>query len=187
MRVVTNLNENWFFTKEHTDAPQRMPKEGSGAGWERVSLPHTWNAVDGQDGRGEYYRGTCWYVKSFTLPPLMEGCRVYVEVPAASLSGRIYINGKEAAYHKGGYSTFRADVTDFLRQGEENVLAIEVDNSPGDVIYPMNADFTFYGGLYRGVNLITVPDTHFDLDFYGSVGFMATPLVLEDGRAKIET
>lgn len=187
MRVVTNLNENWFFTKEHTDAPQRMPKEGSGAGWERVSLPHTWNAVDGQDGRGEYYRGTCWYVKSLTLPPLMEGCRVYVEVPAASLSGRIYINGKEAAYHEGGYSTFRADVTDFLRQGEENVLAIEVDNSPGDVIYPMNADFTFYGGLYRGVNLITVPGTHFDLDFYGSVGFMATPFVLEDGRAKIET
>ena len=79
-------------------------------------LPHTWNAVDGQDGRGEYYRGACWYAKSFETPECMDGYRVYVEVLAAALSGRVYVNGQEVAYHEGGFSTFRADVDVYKRQ-----------------------------------------------------------------------
>lgn len=181
MRTITNMNKNWFFTKENAGVPAVMPEN-----WQNIDLPHTWNAVDGQDGKGQYYRGVCWYAKSFETPVVMEGYRIYVEVLAAALAGRIYVNGKEAAYHEGGYSTFRADVTELLNESGSNILAIEVDNSETDVIYPMMADFTFYGGLYRGVNLVTVPAAHFEMDFYGGEGFAVTPSVVNGKDAKIE-
>ena len=153
MRTVMELNKNWYFQKENVGLPQELPCD-----WAKVDLPHTWNAVDGQDGRGEYYRGACWYAKSFETPECMDGYRVYVEVLAAALSGRVYVNGQEVAYHEGGFSTFRADVTEALHAQGENLLVIEVDNGEKSHIYPQVADFTFYGGLYRGVNLILVPE-----------------------------
>lgn len=184
MRTVTNLNAGWYFSKENKEVPQEI-SVCTKAEWEKVQLPHTWNAVDGQDGKNGYYRGTCWYVKGFDTPVRIEGYRVYVEVLAAALSGRVYVNGKGAVYHEGGYSIFRADVTELLHDKGENTLAIEVDNSETDVIYPMMADFTFYGGLYRGVNLITVPQTHFELEYFGASGLAVTPVVVGGKDAKI--
>lgn len=104
---------------------------------------------------------------------------MYVEVEAASSVGKIIVNGVEKASHKGGYSLFRANVTDALHDGE-NLLAIWVDNTQRDDVYPQTADFTFYGGLYRGVNLITVEDSRFDLDYCGGKGFDVSAAV-EDG------
>ncbi len=230
MRTVMELNKNWYFQKENVGLPQELPCD-----WAKVDLPHTWNAVDGQDGRGEYYRGACWYAKSFETPECMDGYRVYVEVLAAALSGRVYVNGQEVAYHEGGFSTFRADVTEALHEcmdgyrvyvevlaaalsgrvyvnGQEvayheggfstfradvtealhaqgeNLLVIEVDNGEKSHIYPQVADFTFYGGLYRGVNLILVPEVHFDLDFYGAPGLKVTPVVKgKDAEIKLES
>lgn len=183
MRTVMELNKNWYFQKENVGLPQELPCD-----WAKVDLPHTWNAVDGQDGRGEYYRGACWYAKSFETPECMDGYRVYVEVLAAALSGRVYVNGQEVAYHEGGFSTFRADVTEALHAQGENLLVIEVDNGEKSHIYPQVADFTFYGGLYRGVNLILVPEVHFDLDFYGAPGLKVTPVVKgKDAEIKLES
>lgn len=186
MRNIINFNDHWLFTKENENAPAAMPEYRQSNSWQKVTLPHTWNAIDGQDGKGPYYRGTCWYVKSFDTPAVMAGYRVYVEILAAALSGRVYVNGTEAAYHEGGYSTFRADITELLQENAENVLAVEVDNSETDTNYPMMADFTFYGGLYRGVNLITVPETHFELDHYGADGIAVTPIVIEGKDARLE-
>lgn len=186
MRAVTNLNDGWYFSKENKEIPQKVPAECLACSWQEVNLPHTWNAVDGQDGNGQYYRGTCWYVKVFDTPVRMDGYRVYIEVLAAALSGRVYVNGQEAVCHEGGYSIFRADITELLKEQGENILAIETDNSQTDVIYPMMADFTFYGGLYRGVNLITVPNTHFDLDYHGASGLAVTPAVVNGKDAEIQ-
>ncbi|MGL5977772.1 MAG: sugar-binding domain-containing protein, partial [Erysipelotrichaceae bacterium] len=180
MRTIIQLNQNWQFTKEQTVLPSTYPTT-----WQTVDLPHTWNANDGQDGNGSYYRGTCWYAKSFPTPITRASQRVYIEVLAASQSGRVFVNGKEVAYHEGGYSRFRADISEHLVDDMENLIAIEVDNSPSDVIYPQMADFTFYGGLYRGVNLIVVDEVHFSLDHYGAPGIMATPRIKEGG-AEIE-
>lgn len=178
MRNTINFNNNWLFNKENVGMPNTLPSD-----WEKINLPHTWNAVDGQDGNGSYFRGTCWYAKAFETPVTMKGYRVYVEVLAAALSGRVFVNGTEVAYHEGGYSTFRVDVTDVLKNEGENLLVIEVDNSSLDHIYPQMADFTFYGGLYRGVNLVIVPETHFDLDFYGANGLTITPSIVEGGAS----
>ena len=101
--------------------------------------------------------------------------RYYLEIRGANSSADVYMNGKHLAHHDGGYSTWRVDLTGALEN--ENVLAITVDNSPNQQVYPQMADFTFYGGLYRDVNLICVNESHFDLDYYGGPGIMVTPTV----------
>lgn len=175
MRKIINLNQGWKFIREDAGLPNTLPEDQEKK-WMNVDLPHTWNAVDGMDGVGSYYRGRCWYVRDFSLPKQpLPGGRVYVEVLAAGQQATVYVNGKEAAYHEGGYSAFRADVTDLCREDGENLLAVSCDNSEKSGVYPQSADFTFYGGLYRGVNLISVPGTHFDLDYYGSLGLRVTP------------
>ena len=147
MRKVVNLNQGWKFTRENAGLPKILPEE-----WKDVELPHTWNAVDGQNGNGGYYRGCCWYARNFETPcqPLPGG-RVYVEVLAAGQQASVYVNGQKAVYHEGGYSVFRADVTELCSADGKNLLAIACDNSYKDSVYPQSADFTFYGGLYRGI------------------------------------
>ena len=166
MREIRELKTGWFFSKTCTAAPQSLP---AGDGWECVTLPHTWNAVDGQDG-SPFDRGAYWYVTEFEAPrqPLAGG-RVYVEVGAASLVGEIWVNGVFQTRHVGGFSAFRADVTDVCRDGK-NVLAILCDNRAADNVYPQRADFTFYGGLYRWVRVIGVAASRFSLDHLGSSG-----------------
>ena len=175
MKHILPINEGWAFVKGCETAPAAIP-----AGAARVDLPHCWNALDGQDGGSDYWRGPCCYLKTIEKPA---GKNVYVEVEAASSVGKIIVNGVEKASHKGGYSLFRANVTDALHDGE-NLLAIWVDNTQRDDVYPQTADFTFYGGLYRGVNLITVEDSRFDLDYCGGKGFDVSAAV-EDGAAVV--
>lgn len=179
MRNIINLNKDWRFIQNDAGLPDHLP-----ADWSRVDLPHTWNAVDGHDGNGSYDRGRYWYAKSFATPkqPLAGG-RVYVEVLAAGQQAAVYVNGSEVVYHEGGYSTFRADITELCKAEGENLLVIACSNEYKDSVYPQSADFTFYGGLYRGVNLISVPDTHFDLDYYGGPGLKVTPKPCECGGA----
>ena len=163
MRNVINLNKDWAFIQQNAGLPKEMPSD-----WEHVDLPHTWNAVDGHDGNGSYDRGTYWYAKTFETPkqPLGNG-KVYVEILAAGQQATVYVNGKEMIYHEGGYSTFRVDITDVCKEEGDNLLVVACSNELKDSVYPQSADFTFYGGLYRGVNLISVPDAHFDLEYYG--------------------
>lgn len=172
MREIISLNENWTLS---------FPKGDHVT--EQVNLPHTWNAVDGNDGNGSYLRTTGVYTRTFEQPKQpREGGRTYVEVLAAALNATVKVNGTVATTHEGGFSIFRADVTDLCHEGE-NELTIEVSNEDTPSMYPASADFTFYGGLYRGVNLISVPNAHFDLDYYGGPGIMVTPVPMEDGGA----
>ena len=172
MREIISLNENWTLS---------FPKGDHAT--EQVNLPHTWNAVDGNDGNGSDLRTTGVYTRTFTAPKQpREGGRTYVEVLAAALNSTVKVNGQVATTHEGGFSIFRADVTDLCHEGE-NELTIEVSNEDTPSMYPSSADFTFYGGLYRGVNLISVPSAHFDLDYYGGPGMMVTPVPTEDGGA----
>lgn len=181
MRKITNLNDNWSFSKDRIS-------------WEEVSLPHTWNAVDGMDGRGEYYRGICYYRRQLQTPSLQEGERVYLEILALSLCGTVYVNDREIGSHEGGFSSFAVDITDALipSPGKAaapetsfgdtaplNTVTILADNSPHSNIYPQMADFTFYGGLYRGVNLLILPEHHFQADYHGAQGLAVTPEILD--------
>jgi len=177
-----NWNDGWLFTKD-----AKLVSGAHGAlnvsAWETVDLPHTWNAKDGQDGGNDYYRGTCYYTKKLALADCKDAEQVYIEFDGANSSADVYVNGTLAVHHDGGYSTFRANITDLLK--EENEIVVAVDNAPNDRVYPQMADFTFYGGIYRDVNIICVPKAHFDLDFFGGPGIQVTP-VMDGANAKVE-
>ncbi len=137
----------------------------------KVSLPHTWNALDGQDGGADYWRGIGTYV--IDLPNPTEGKKQYIELQGANHVATVFCNGRELGTHRGGFSTFRYDLTGAMKK-EGNKLTVTVTNAPCDV-YPQNADFTFYGGLYRDVNFIEVEDAHFDLLMDGTEAVFVTP------------
>ena len=182
MRNIININENWKFIQEDAGLPSVYPEN-----WQTVDVPHSWNAVDGCDGNGSYDRGQYWYAKTFETPmqPLAGG-RVFVEFMGVNSEATVYVNGEKVTYHEGGYSTFRAEITDLCKDGEENLLVVAVNNKANDYVYPQHADFTFYGGIYRDVNIISVPDAHFDLEYYGGPGIMVTPKPTECGGATFE-
>ncbi len=178
MRQVINFNTKWAFSKEATAVPATMPER-----WYWVTLPHTWNDIDGQDGCNDLYRGTAYYAKTLSKVDLPKADQYYLEFNGANSSANVYVNGKKVASHDGGYSTWRVNITEELQ--DENLIVVECDNAPNDRVYPQMADFTFYGGLYRNVNIIAVNNSHFDLDYYGGPGIKVTPTI--DGPdAKVE-
>ena len=165
------LNQSdWHFTKENPGIPTAVMGEA-------IALPHTWNAVDGQDGGNDYYRGTCWYTLALAKPAIPAGGKAVLQLDGAAMTAAVYLNGEKLAEHKGGYSTFRVDLTDHLK--EENLLAISVDNRDNDTVYPQKADFTFYGGIYRDVTLHIVPAEHFALPANGAPALKVTPIVTD--------
>lgn len=172
------INNDWIFYRSREEFKGHL-------GGRRVHLPHTWNAEDGQDGGNDYYRGGCWYEKTLEdLHPKM-GTEWYLQFDGVAMDAEVYLNNEKLCVHHGGYSTFRVNITDRIIEGN-NELVVSVSNSPSHT-YPQNADFTFYGGIYRDVRLLCVPDAHFALDYYGGVGLRVTPTVtdLEDKTAEV--
>ena len=180
MRQIYNFNTKWGFSKEALEAPTTMPER-----WNWVNIPHTWNNIDGQDGGNDLYRGTAFYAKELEKIDLPKADRYFLEIQGANSSAILYINGKKLANHDGGYSTWRVDITDALE--DKNLFVFEVDNSQNDRVYPQNADFTFYGGIYRDLNIIAVSESHFDLEYYGTPGIKVTPEVVgKDAKVEVE-
>ena len=180
MRQIYNFNTKWAFSKEALEAPTTMPER-----WNWVNIPHTWNNIDGQDGGNDLYRGTAFYAKELEKMDLPKADRYFLEIQGANSSAILYINGKKLANHDGGYSTWRVDITDALE--DKNLFVFEVDNSQNDRVYPQNADFTFYGGIYRDLNIIAVSESHFDLEYYGTPGIKVTPEVVgKDAKVEVE-
>ncbi len=173
MRTILNLNDHWTFAKDPAGE------------WQEITLPHTWNVEDGMDGGGDYYRGKGWYRRLLRKADLPEAQRYYLEFPAANASADVYLDDKHLCHHDGGYSCFRVEITEQL--AEESILKVIADNGPSRTVYPQVADFTFYGGLYRGVNLIATAESHFDLSTHGTPGIHVTPKMEgDDCRARVE-
>lgn len=179
MRKITNINSGWLFSKDAEKVPNVLPDN-----WQEVDLPHTWNGDDGQDGGNDYYRGTCYYAKELDGSLFDDGKVCYLEFRGVNSTAEIFFNGEKLITHHGGYSTFRVKTPQVKGS---NLLVVAADNSPNDFVYPQVADFTFYGGIYRDVNLITVEENHFDLDYYGAPGIAVTPTVNgSDADVKIQ-
>ena len=163
MRAITKIMKGWEFT-------------GPDGTTTTVDLPHTWNARDGQDGGNDYWRGTCIYRTHFAAPQFNTAShQVWIQFDGVNASAHVVLNGSPVCNHDGGCSTFRANITELLR--DENELTVEVDNSKNDRVYPQKADFTFYGGIYRDVSLMVVSKNHFTLDYFGGPGIRITPTV----------
>lgn len=160
MRHIIELKDGWQFTNLDGQTSE-------------VSIPHTWNAIDGQDGGDDYKRGTCTYTLALQKPAFDPDTQeVWIEFDGVNASAQVSLNGQDVCSHDGGYSTFRANLTGLL--ADENELVVKADNSKNDRVYPQMADFTFYGGIYRMVRLLVVNKAHFALDYLGSSGIRVT-------------
>ncbi len=168
MRKITNINQDWRFIKDGVT--------------ETINLPHTWNNLDGQGAAESYDRGRYVYEKTI---PFFEG-RVYLEINGANTVVEVFINDIYIGSHENGYAMFRFEITDFIKEDEENTIRIIVDNSPNEYLYPEMADFTFYGGIYRDVNIISgVAKSHFSLLDMSLCGMYITPKA--DGRVFVKS
>lgn len=180
-RLMAPLVEGWAFRygEEHTAAALA----GTVADWPLVRLPHTWNAADGADGGDDYARGTGWYVRRFKVDPGWAGRRIYLQFDGASRVATVHLNGRKIGEHTGGFARFRFDLTGALDFAGENLLAVAVSNAD-DGTAPVTADFTFFGGLYRGVQLLAINPLHVDVMDHAADGIFVTPREVTAARAE---
>jgi beta-galactosidase len=181
-RAVVPFNSDWRF--------YRGDPEGASAvgfaddSWQKVALPHTWNAEDALPGNA-FYQGPGWYRKEFSALPGWKGRRVFIRFGAASLTADVYLNGAKLGDHKGGFAAFCFEITQALHSGDRNTLAVRVDNTRGS-ISPLGGDFTIFGGLYRPVSLIvTGPVAITPLDYAGP-GVYLKQTAVSDARAEVD-
>ncbi len=174
MRRMIELSDGWLFTDMD-------------GGQTNVSIPHTWNNIDGQDGGNDYRRGACRYELALPRVELdLDSQEVWLEFDGVNASAQVLLDGEMLGSHDGGYSTFRFNLTG--RLGADSHLTVIVDNSVNNHVYPQKADFTFYGGIYRGVRLLVVNKAHFALDYLGSCGVRVTPSVEgQDATVRVES
>lgn len=180
-RERIDLSGEWRFSRQEMKDAHRS--DYSAAGWQTVTLPHTYNATDGEAG-GTYYRGPAWYRRSLTLVPGAPARRHFLDFEGAALSTQVWVNGRPVGKHDGGYGRFRFDITELLQPGD-NVLAVRVDNGRLPDVAPLKGDFTIFGGLYRPVRLISTADLHIDMLDDGGPGVYAHTVRIAGRRADV--
>src|ERR1017187_6819048 len=181
-RQLIGLDPGWkFLAGDDAHAPDPGFDDRS---WQPVDLPHTWNALDGQDGGNDYRRGPGWYRRHLAVDASLAGRRLYLQFDGASLMADVYVNGVHLGTHRGGFARFRFDATSALRPGADNVIAVRVDNGRLG-IPPTSADFTFFGGLYRSVALLATYPIQISTMDHGSPGVFVEQQSLEAESARI--
>jgi beta-galactosidase len=181
-RSTTPLDGPWRF--QRADVAGAEAPDFDDTGWSTVSLPHTYNGVDGEAG-GAYYRGPAWYRRLLELPAAARERRRFIEFDGAALVADVWVNGRHAGRHEGGYARFRFDITELLRPGR-NTLAVRVDNAGQQTVAPLGGDFTVFGGLYRRVRLIETAPQHVDLLDHGGPGLYVDAQPLSPDAARLQ-
>lgn len=168
-RITQSINTSWNFHKGDVSA-------GNNVGWEKVSLPHSWNTTDVYDDIPGYYRGIGWYKKMVYIPSGWKNKSIFLHFEGANQIAEVFVNGQSAGKHIGGYGAFNIPLNQFLKLGTDsltaNEIAVKLDNSNNPDIAPLSADFTFYGGIYRDVFLVAADQVHFNTDQDASTGII---------------
>lgn len=171
----THINQNWYFSKKNIFVDAINLSD-----FEPIHLPHTFNGKDGQDGENDYLRSRCTYVHHLEI--VKEEGRKILLFEAVNSIAEVWINKQFVGRHEGGYSAFSFDITDFVHEGI-NDLVVYADNRFHPDIFPLYADFTFYGGIYRNVYLINVNNIAFDRIQYGAMGIFIEQKDISERRA----
>jgi len=173
-----NFNEDWRFTKGNPVHAEAVDFDDSA--WEQVIVPHDW-AISGPFNENEPgntgklpWKGEGWYRKNFAMDKSDEGKVVYFLFDGIMAFPKIYVNGKLAGQWDYGYNSFYTDVTDFVKFGEENTIAVYVDTrNHGSRWYPG-------AGIYRKVRMLVTDPVHSEI--WGT--YITTPVV-EKSRAEV--
>ncbi|MXV15779.1 glycoside hydrolase family 2 TIM barrel-domain containing protein [Hufsiella ginkgonis] len=184
-RITISANSDWKFRQGRIVNPGVLPA----AGWQAVTLPHSWNRFDTQDDEPGYYRGEGWYTRRIIFPPGWKEKEIFLEFGGANQVTEVFLNGKKVGEHTGGYTAFNINITSAVIFGPAgNGLTVKVNNSHQPDVPPLSADFTFFGGIYREVHIVATEKIHFERDQYGSRGIVITTPVVsaETGEVHVE-
>jgi beta-galactosidase len=186
-RIVQSVNTNWHFHKGDVSG---MPASAdANTNWEKVSIPHSWNTSDVYDDAAGYYRGIGWYKKMIFIPSAWKSKSIYLHFEGANQVTEVYVNGKLAGKHIGGYTAFSFPINQYLKASTDslsaNEIEVKVDNSYNEDIAPLTADFTFYGGIYRDVYLVAANPVHFDMDDHAASGIRIKTPVVNESKAGV--
>lgn len=173
---VIPLNQGWNFHRGY------KPLDGV----QKVDLPHTWNTGDAMFGNADYYRGLCNYSREWTVPASWKGKRIFLRVEAAQTVADVFVDHHFVMQHRGGYTAFVAELTDFLTPGKKSVLEIRVSNATTLDIAPICGDFNLPGGLYRGVELLVTDEVCIAPDYYASSGVFFTQSQVSEKSADLK-
>ncbi|MFI6549352.1 glycoside hydrolase family 2 TIM barrel-domain containing protein [Streptomyces prunicolor] len=163
-----DLDHDWRFHLGTLPGAQDVTFDDSA--WPTVAVPHSWNALDGQDGGDDYVRGAGWYRRRLAVPAALKGRRVFLQFDGVDAVADVWVNGHHLGQHRGGYARFRFDATYAVNFGGGNVIAVRASNAADEDVAPLSADYTFCGGIYRSVSLETVGPVHVDMLDHGGPG-----------------
>lgn len=175
VRILEGINTCWRFHKGPVISGKCLTSPGNE--WEYVNIPHTWNAEDVHADQQPYYRGECWYYKQFGLNRRDKGRRIYLFFGAANQDAIVFVNGRRAGEHFGGYTSFAIDVTSLVKCGPANSLLVKLSNALNQDLPPLAGDMMHFGGIYRPAYLLKVNPVHFDLSDGASGVYIDTPRV----------
>lgn len=175
-REVINLNHSWRFTPGY-ETGKRIYTE--------ITLPHMWNQ-DALAGKADYYRGLGNYERELMIPEQWKGKKLFLYFKGVNTVANVFINGRHAAEHRGGYTAFAVDITSLVKYGEKNVIWVRVNNAPQLDVMPLLGDFNMYGGIYRDVELILTGSLHISLSEFGSKGVYVTPCKVSEKKADLQ-
>jgi beta-galactosidase len=185
VRTDTLIDNAWKHVRSNPANASATAFDDSG--WSPVTLPHTWNATDGQDGGNNYYRGIGWYRRHYTPPASAAGKRIFLQFDGANIVTTVYVNGTMVGTHRGGFARFRFDVTANMTAGSDNVIAVQVSNAAAADVAPTSADFTFFGGLYRDVHVLVTDPVHVDTLDFASAGVYVSATNVSATTATLKT
>ena len=170
-REVTSFNDGWIFKKGPFSKDPLLFSASFDARWQEVKIPHTWNAIDMQNDKNNYYAGEAYYKKEYTPNSSLKDKRIFLRFEGVGSVAEVYINKVYAGNHKGGYSAFAIEISKLLKFGEPNEILVKVDNSPRPDVIPINNTlFPVYGGIYRPVELIVTDQINIAVTDYASPG-----------------
>jgi beta-galactosidase len=183
-RIDKIINSDWKFSRENAVGAERV--EFIENGWENISLPHTWNARDGQDGGNDYYRGIGWYRKYLSLDSKYAGKTFFLRFDGVATVSNVYVNGKLAGSHKGNYGAFVLDISSLVKLNQKNVIAVQVSNAKDTTVAPLRGDFTIFGGIYRDVHLLVLDSLSVSPLDFGSPGIYLKQTSVSKESADLE-
>ena len=178
------LDDSWRFIL--ADVPGAANIVFDDSSWTAITLPHTWNNLDGQDGGGNYVRGIGWYRRHYTVDSSYTNRQIFLKFDGANIVADVYVNGTFIGEHQGGFSAFVFDVTPYINVGADNVIAVKMNNASNADIPPLNADFTFFGGIYRDVHLLVTDKLHITPLDYGSPGVYLKQTSVSSNSANLQ-
>ena len=194
-RDAVPLLENWKFLKRDI-APDQNAEEWRNfqtPPWELVSIPHTWNAVDGANGLAAnpeqpegYYRGPSWYERALPVSAEWKGRRVFVRFEGVSLVADVLINRIPVGQHRGAFGAFCFEITPYLKFDGKDAMRVRVDNSRQFDVAPLSGDFTIFGGIYRPVEIFSTGEVCISPTFFGSPGVFLTLREMSKQKAEVE-